>query len=71
MVTFFRRLQREETGSVPLLSSHPATAERIQRLESAIAARRPPPIAPIVLDWPALQRGLKDESPRPRDSGNE
>lgn len=72
MVTFFRRLQREETGSVPLLSSHPATAERIARLESAIAARPPPRLAPIVLDWPALQRGLERESPTTsRDPGNE
>jgi Zn-dependent protease with chaperone function len=71
MVTFFRRLQREEEGSVPLLSSHPATAERIQRLESAIDARPPPRLAPIVVDWPALQRGLREESPTPRDSGNE
>lgn len=35
MVTFFRRLQKkEEKGSVPLLSSRPATAERVARLES-------------------------------------
>lgn len=71
MVTFFRRLHREEAGSVPLLSSHPATAERIQRLESAIASRAPTRLAPIVVDWPALQRGLEQESPRPRDPGNE
>lgn len=71
MVTFFRRLQREEVGSVPLLSSHPATVERIQRLESAIAARAPPRLAPIVVDWPALQRALEQESPTWRQSGNE
>ncbi|MCC2657690.1 MAG: hypothetical protein K0Q76_2798 [Panacagrimonas sp.] len=71
MVSFFRRLQREEAGSVPLLSSHPATAERIERLESAIAARPPQRLAPIVIDWPALQRGLEQESPRSRDPGNE
>ncbi|MGH8516672.1 MAG: M48 family metallopeptidase [Panacagrimonas sp.] len=72
MVSFFQRLLREDEGSVPLLSSHPATQERINRLESAIAAARPaPPMAPITLDWAALQRGLEDESPTERDPGNE
>ena len=71
MVTFFQRLLREDEGSVPLLSSHPATNERISRLESAIASRPAPRLAPITLDWKALQRGLGEESPTLHDPGNE
>lgn len=71
MVTFFQRLLREDEGSVPLLSSHPATKERISRLELAIASRPAPRLAPISSDWKALQRGLEEESPTVRDPGND
>ena len=58
MLTFFRRLQASEILGVPLLSSHPATAERIQRLEQAIRRQPVGTVEPLGLDWPRIQASL-------------
>jgi beta-barrel assembly-enhancing protease len=71
MVAFFRRLQRQDEGRVPLLSSHPATTERIRRLEAAIGALPAQRPAPLRLDWSALQRSLASMSPTRAISGND
>ena len=71
MVTFFRRLQQEEKGSVPFLSSHPATAERIERLESAIKALPRDEAKPVAIDWPAIKAGLAGESPIDAEDGSD
>lgn len=71
MVTFFRRLQKEEKGSVPFLSSHPATAERIERLESAIKALPHEQAKPSTIDWAAIKNGLAKESPIDVEDGSD
>lgn len=57
MLRFFERLQQLEKTSVPaLLSTHPATAERLERLRREAAAARHEP-KPLPLDWAAVKRG--------------
>lgn len=58
MLTFFRRLDAERALYVPLLSSHPATAERIERLEQAIRRQPSATVEPLALDWPRIQASL-------------
>lgn len=56
MIRFFERLQAQEKTAVPaLLSTHPATAERLERLRREAAAARPDP-APLPVDWAAVKR---------------
>lgn len=59
MVTFFRRLQSQESGSVAWLSSHPATAERIERLQTLIAALPPLVPEPLELDWQGVRSSVQ------------
>ena len=62
MRDFFARLQAKEKkeGSgidIALLSSHPATGERLSEIER-IAAQTPCTCAPLKMDWPAIKAGL-------------
>jgi predicted Zn-dependent protease len=57
MIRFFERLQQHEGTTMPaLLSTHPATAERLERLrrEAAAATHESTPLS---LDWAAVKRG--------------
>lgn len=57
MIRFFERLQKQEGAAVPaLLSTHPATSERMERLRRAAAAAKPAS-RPLPLDWAAVKRG--------------
>lgn len=58
MLTFFRRLDAKGALYVPLLSSHPATAERIERLEQAIRRQPSATAEPLALDWQRIQASL-------------
>ena len=62
MRDFFSRMQAKEkkTGGsidIALLSSHPATGERLSDIER-IAAQTPCICAPLKVDWPAVKAGL-------------
>lgn len=57
MIRFFERLQEHEESTLPaLLSTHPATAERLERLRREAAAA-PQDSTPLPLDWAAVKRG--------------
>jgi Zn-dependent protease with chaperone function len=57
MVRFFERLaEREGTAMPALLSTHPATAERLERLRRDAAAASHAS-APLPIDWAAVKRG--------------
>lgn len=61
MVRMFQTLAKESEGLAPpaMLSSHPATAERIARLQAAITEAGEWPVTPIAVDWPAVQASLR------------
>ncbi|MDD5365417.1 MAG: M48 family metallopeptidase [Gallionellaceae bacterium] len=62
LVGFFARLAQSE-GAVPaFLSSHPATAERIDNLRRAIAAEGDYPAAPLPYDWAAIRAAISARS---------
>lgn len=57
MIGFFERLEKQEGTTMPaLLSTHPATAERLERLRREAAAARHDP-TPLPVDWGAVKRG--------------
>lgn len=61
MVRMFETLGKEGEGLAPpaLLSSHPATTERIARLKSAIAEAGSWPVQPLAIDWVAVQASVR------------
>ncbi len=58
MPTFFAKLARQGEQGTALLSSHPASAERMQTLRQAIAARGGYPADRLPYDWPAFKAAL-------------
>jgi Zn-dependent protease with chaperone function len=54
MVDFFAKLAKREGPSLALLSSHPATEERMANLRRAIAEQGGYPAAPLPYDWKAF-----------------
>lgn len=61
MVRMFETLGKESEGLTPpaMLSSHPATAERIARLKASIAEAGSWPVQPLALDWAAVQASVR------------
>lgn len=62
MVRMFETLGKESEGGLAppaLLSSHPATQERIARLRAAITARDDWPREPLAIDWAAVQASIQ------------
>lgn len=61
MVRMFETLGKESEGLAPpaMLSSHPATAERIARLKTAIAEAGSWPVQPLAIDWAAVQASVR------------
>ncbi len=55
MVTFFEKLARKESG-VALLSTHPMSAERADRLRAEIAQAGPWPVDPLPITWATVVR---------------
>lgn len=56
MLRFFEALEKAEAGGkagqLPaLLSTHPATTERIAWLREAVATQGSGPVEPIAIDW--------------------
>lgn len=59
MPRFFETLSKSEGGRIPaLFSTHPASAERLDTLQQAIASGRTSPVEPIAVDWPAVRKSL-------------
>jgi Zn-dependent protease with chaperone function len=67
MLRFFESLARSEsstTSAVPtVFSTHPATAERIERLREALAKHPAGTTQPIPLDWQAVRQALPAPKP--------
>lgn len=61
MVRMFEALGKDSEGLTPpaMLSSHPATAERIARLKTAIADAGSWPVQPLAIDWAAVQTSVR------------
>lgn len=55
MVAFFRTLAAQAPDTIALLSSHPATRERLAAIEADIAVLPARAYAPLPVDWPAVQ----------------
>lgn len=63
MIRFFERLSESEGGRVELLSTHPMSAARAERLkaEAALLPRQAP--EPFAFEWSAVQASLGQEGP--------
>lgn len=61
MVAMFATLAKQNEGLTPpaMLSSHPATEERMERLRTAVAEGAPWPSEPLPLDWAAVQASVE------------
>ena len=75
MAAFFRTLAAEAPQMpIALLSSHPATEDRIAAIEAGIAALPKQDYTPLAIDWPAIQASLTQGGDRgvelPADSAN-
>jgi predicted Zn-dependent protease len=73
MVSFFRKLREEEGASgseaLTLISTHPATAERIRTLETLITSRRAGQrFEPLDTDLEALKKAIRARQERRKDS---
>lgn len=60
MISFFDKLAKQDGGSIELLSTHPASANRKDMLEMQIKAMGSWQAAPLAYDWTAVKAGLKD-----------
>jgi Zn-dependent protease with chaperone function len=58
LVTFFQTLREERSGIPTLLSTHPATDDRIKAIETAIAQSPCASCAPLAYDWNAVRKSL-------------
>lgn len=52
LVRFFQRLAARDRGTIALLATHPAAADRIAALETLLPPAAPPPLS---YDWPRLR----------------
>lgn len=61
MVAMFRKLEEAAAGMNPpaMLSSHPATTERIEAIQQAVRAAAPQDWKPLEVDWAAGQRSVQ------------
>ncbi len=59
MLRFFETLAANTPSGPALLSTHPATAERIDSLKAAIAAAPGAPAQSIGIDWEPVKKALK------------
>lgn len=58
MVSFFKGLRDEGRGVPALLSTHPATEERLKAIEAAIAGAPCESCAPLAYDWDKVRESL-------------
>lgn len=63
MADFFGELARKENSMAPaLLATHPASAERQERLHTLIAALPPRQYAPLPYDWTRIKHSLSSQA---------
>jgi beta-barrel assembly-enhancing protease len=58
--SFFQKLSEQEGVNIALLSSHPATAERVDEIRKLIADEGRYAVQPLGYDWEAIQRSLEE-----------
>jgi Zn-dependent protease with chaperone function len=58
MLRFFEKLNQQDGGSIALLSTHPATADRLAALEQAVRESGVKDAAPLPYDWNAVKAEL-------------
>ncbi len=57
MLSFFSRLAKQDGNPVPFLSTHPASAQRLHALQTAINRQGAWPANPLPYDWAAIRQG--------------
>jgi predicted Zn-dependent protease len=60
--SFFQKLRAQEGTNIALLSSHPATAERVDEIGKLIADAGPYTVRPLEYDWQAVKRSVETNS---------
>jgi Zn-dependent protease with chaperone function len=58
MITFFQRLAEHDEGRVELLSTHPMSAGRAERLRAEVAKLQQRTAEPFTFDWGAIRASL-------------
>ena len=58
MLDFFAKLGQQDGRSVPFLSTHPASAARLEALQAAINRQGEWPAKPLPYDWAAIKKSL-------------
>jgi predicted Zn-dependent protease len=59
MIAFFERLSTRDHPAVELLSTHPMSAARAERLKREAAGLPSQAIVPFALDWDAVQQSVR------------
>lgn len=59
IITFFEKFSREEAMPIPLLSTHPASADRVTALRAEIQRIGPWEGKPLPYDWNKIKASLK------------
>ena len=57
MLSFFTKLAKQDGNGIPFLSSHPASAQRLRALQTAISRQGEWPAAALPYDWAAIKQG--------------
>jgi predicted Zn-dependent protease len=58
MLRFFEKLNKQNGGTIALLSTHPATEDRLAALEQAVRESGVKDAAPLPYDWNAVKAEL-------------
>ncbi len=61
-VVFFEKLARKESG-IALLSTHPMSVDRAERLRAEIAQAGPWPVEPLSIVWTDVDTGANTGGP--------
>ncbi|MBI3775150.1 MAG: M48 family metallopeptidase [Gammaproteobacteria bacterium] len=59
MLRFFEKLQQQDGTTITLLSTHPATADRLAALKKAVSEQGAGSIQPLPYDWAAIKLEVK------------
>ena len=59
MLRFFEKLQQKDEAAITLLSTHPATADRLAALKAAVDKQVPGEVQPLSYDWAMIKAEVK------------